>query len=175
MQLPVAPCFHGQIKVHLCGSVSLIVLTAQVEESGRLDEAIDHQATTLFSSSWPAAHCQSKTFEQTDATRVSVVTSPWCHLLLLFPLPFKQIRASYSLNWDKLKRRKRRLILSGTVEINTMSHVDYSRQGNKHLCCVEKDVTTSMFACVGERERGWGKGESKQIMCQPFASIDCCH
>lgn len=47
MQPPVAPCSHGLIKAHLCGSVSLIVLTAQVEESGGLDEGIDHHAATF--------------------------------------------------------------------------------------------------------------------------------
>lgn len=48
MQLPVAPCSRGLIKELLFGPVSLIVLAAQVEESGRPDEAIDHQAATFL-------------------------------------------------------------------------------------------------------------------------------
>lgn len=51
-----------------------------------------------------------------------------------------------------------------------MSHVDYSRQGCKHLCCVEMDSSVAAvdYVCcsyvAGERERGKRKeGESKQI------------
>lgn len=46
--LPVASCSHSLIKAFLCGPVSLIVLSAQVEESGRLDEVIDHQAAAFL-------------------------------------------------------------------------------------------------------------------------------
>lgn len=42
--LPVALCSHNLIKAFLCGPVTLSVHSAQVEESGRLDEVIDHQA-----------------------------------------------------------------------------------------------------------------------------------
>lgn len=37
-------CSHNLIKAFLCGPVTLSVHSAQVEESGRLDEVIDHEA-----------------------------------------------------------------------------------------------------------------------------------
>ena len=46
--LPVAPCSYSLIKAFLCGPVTLSVLSAQVEESGRLDEVIDHQAAAFL-------------------------------------------------------------------------------------------------------------------------------
>lgn len=47
----MAPCgssLHSLIKVLLSGPVKLIVLAAQVEESGRLDEVIDRQAAAFL-------------------------------------------------------------------------------------------------------------------------------
>lgn len=52
-----------------------------------------------------------------------------------------------------------------------MSHVDYSGQGCKHLCCVGIDFSVAavhswlcvLFICAAERQRGRGKRESKQI------------
>ncbi len=46
--LLVASCSHSLIKAFLCGPVTLIVLSAQVEESGRLNEVIDHQAAAFL-------------------------------------------------------------------------------------------------------------------------------
>lgn len=46
--LPVAPCAHSLIKAFLSGPVTLSVLSAQVDESGRLDEVIDHQAAAFL-------------------------------------------------------------------------------------------------------------------------------
>lgn len=46
--LPVALRSHNLIKAFLCGPVTLSVLSAQVEESGRLDEVIDHRAAAFL-------------------------------------------------------------------------------------------------------------------------------
>lgn len=53
--LPVALHSHNLIKAFLCGPVTLSVLSAQVEESGRLDEVIDHRAAAFLASSCPEA------------------------------------------------------------------------------------------------------------------------
>lgn len=45
---PCGFCSHSLIKAFLCGAVTLIVLSAQVEESGTLDEAIDHRAAAFL-------------------------------------------------------------------------------------------------------------------------------
>lgn len=44
----MAPCSHSLIKAFLCGPVTLSVLSAQVEESDKLDEVIDHQAAAFL-------------------------------------------------------------------------------------------------------------------------------
>lgn len=112
--------------------------------------------SNLFSSSWPAALCRSKTFEQTEAARVSLVTSPWCHSLLLFSLPFKQIRASYSVNWDKLKR-KTRLILSGRDQYYESCGLQQARMQTFGLCWDSHNFNVRMCGWEGTRMRKRGE------------------
>lgn len=46
--LPMALCSHNLIEAFLCGSATLRVLSSQVEESGEVDEVIDHQVAAFL-------------------------------------------------------------------------------------------------------------------------------
>lgn len=84
--LPVAPCTHSLIKAFLCGPVTLIVLSAQVEESGRLDEVIDHQAAAFLAE----AALQRQAGARCWAGRGCMVGPGYQPAVsVLFPLPFK--------------------------------------------------------------------------------------
>lgn len=126
--------------------------------------------SNLFSSSWPAALCWSKTFEQTEAAWVRLVTSPWCHSLLLFPLSFRLICVSYSVNCDELKG-KTRLILSGRDQYYESCGLQQTRMQTFVLCWDSFNVHMGGW----ERTRMRKRGRVNKLMCQPFASIDCCH
>lgn len=84
--LPVALCSHSLIKASLCGPVLLIVLSAQVEESGTLDEVIDHQAAAFLAVAALQRGARARCLGRRRLHgRLCGVAR------FLFPLPFKQI------------------------------------------------------------------------------------
>lgn len=118
----------------------------------------------LFSSSCPAAPSLSKMFVQAAAAWPGLVTSLRCHASVLFPFassnrymhPTVLIETNETGDWGWFY----------LVGINTVSHVDYSRRRCKHSWYVQMDFSISvcvLFVCACERERRWGKRESKQI------------
>lgn len=77
--LPVALRSHNLIKAFLCGPVTLSVLSAQAEESGRLDEVIDHRAAAFLAVAALKRRAGSKVLRGragTDESRCRSHTSP---------------------------------------------------------------------------------------------------
>lgn len=122
----------------------------------------------LFSCSCPAALSLSKT---SDRHRLHWQTSLWCHSWVLFPFPFKWIRASYSVNWDELNK-KPRLILSSRDQYDEACGSQTDKGAN--ICVVLRWTwLCASLICVRKKEEE--RERVNKLMCQPFASIDCCH